>query len=591
MGNSCSDPTHIDLASGPGPPQILHKNSKLSSIDLEKFYRKARVPAMPSLQKYDKDPFSLMSDNQTCYTLSDAVPPRELPNKIEIFYYDEMPSKENRQIKMMKIYECYHQKLCNLRLWYSNGNLCFDGKAILAAEKQDIIRGSLYYQNGQLFYSGGFDKKWPCDVDCILYYENGKIRYQGPIGKSGEVPKPKLASAWHIPVASFDISKFLDCENSMEGFNAENGIEISIGDDLFWYSGGLIDGKKFGAGLLLYRATNVHMYEGNFVNDRPDGPHCVIRNSDNETVFQGKMIEGVYIEGALNYSQGGKLKYDGKFIDGKPSGKNVTIWNRNGTKKFVGEVQAGSYVYGRIFNHSGHIAYEGYFKGNKPHGELVRNFFSNGKVRFEGTMKKGVRVYGRLYAETGLRLYEGFFKNGKPHGRQIKLYSEKGNLVYVGSMKEGRKDGPGVFYSENGKLQGRGIWNGDDVNLAKGYGINFYANGQINGIGFNSEDMIDPEMPKWKQGHLRFSYYGKENFFNMDQRLEGCNAKLSGNYLKSCYEWEFAERTIADPMPNGGGARNGSSGWDLSGTGGNGTKRTMISSIPPLGSNTSNFSV
>ena len=100
----------------------------------------------------------------------------------------------------------------------------------------------------------------------------------------------------------------------------------------------------------------------------------------------------------------------------------------------------------------------------------------------------GEKIYGRIYGKSGKKLYEGFFKNQRPHGRYIKLFNGEGVLQYVGCMKEGRKYGFGISYNSLGKIEGRGFWDGDEINLDATFGIKYFINGQLNAIGCGNEN-------------------------------------------------------------------------------------------------------
>ena len=95
-----------------------------------------------------------------------------------------------------------------IKLYYKNGNLCFEGKVMLSENEEDIIFGAVYHRNGNLYYKGNFLDGSPSDFECTLHYEIGNIRYQGPI-EDGKVPKPLTCSKnFKVHVGKFCVKKF-----------------------------------------------------------------------------------------------------------------------------------------------------------------------------------------------------------------------------------------------------------------------------------------------------------------------------------------------------------------------------------------------
>ena len=531
------------------------------------------VPIMPKIKQHEKAPFIVASEKQTmkdCF--SEYEPPDEAPQNIHIEYYEDVCIKTNdfdesqkpdvlrsspyitdseknvkkKQVKIIKTQEkkgrgrSLINKTFKVKLYYKTGNLCFDGKMLINDSEEDIIFGSIYHRNGQLFYTGNFYEGSPSDFECTLYYETGEIRYQGPI-EEGKVPKPfSCLSKYQIHVGTFSVKSFLEKEDSWKVPNTENNVEFEMDNEIFLYLGPLIDGMREGHGSLLYSKSKISRYKGVWKNNFPDNKDGRIYGKKGALEFHGKIETGKYVEGSL-YHKNGNLKYKGNFVKGEPSGKDIVIYNDEKVVKFVGEMKAGNYVYGKTYNNQGKLIYQGYFKDNKPHGEFVKLFYSSGKIRFEGTMKYGLRIYGRQFSEEGIKTYEGFFENEKPHGDNVKLYSDKGVLIYQGSMKEGVKYGFGISYTDQGKIEAKGFWNGDELNLKKYFGIKYHENGQVNAMGLSLEDKFDPDLPSHKQGTIWFKYNGQESQFT-NRKLNVFNEKLSKDFMRHRFMLEMSNR-------------------------------------------------
>lgn len=385
------------------------------------------LPEMPKILKHEKVPFEKASEKQTmkdCF--SEYVPPDEAPQNILIEYYDEICTQNNinekvkksdmlqsspyitesqknarnKQVKIIKIQEKKGRKnsvindTYKIKLYYKNGNLCFEGKVMINENEEDIIFGSVYHRNGKLYYKGNFLDGSPSDFECTLYYEIGGIRYQGPI-EEGKVPKPLICSkTFKVHVGKFCVKKFLESEESWKVPDKENVVPFEMEGENFTYEGPLIDGVREGVGNLMYSKTKGSRYKGQFKNNFPDGEDCLVYGKNGNIDFRGKIEHGKYVEGSL-FHKNGYLKYKGEFLHGEPNGKDLIIYNDDKVVKFIGEMKAGNYVYGKTYNNEGKLIYQGYFRDGKPHGQFVKLYYSSGKVRFEGTMKDGARIYGR----------------------------------------------------------------------------------------------------------------------------------------------------------------------------------------------------
>ena len=107
-------------------------------------------------------------------------------------------------------------------------------------------------------------------------------------------------------------------------------------------------------------------------------------------------------------------------------------------------------------------------------------------------------------------------------------------------MKEGVKYGFGVSYTDLGKIEGRGFWNGDELNLKQHYGMKYHPNGQVFAMGLSLEDRLDPDMPQHKQGILWFKSNGCASLFT-NKKIFTFNEKLSGAFVRHNFLGEIRE--------------------------------------------------
>ena len=95
----------------------------------------------------------------------------------------------------VKIEKFTELKENNVILYYKSGVILFEGTIAMGST---IKEGSWYYDNGELYYKGTFNKQgMPEGPDVVLYYENGDKKYIGNIEKGGfikmnDTPKEKI---------------------------------------------------------------------------------------------------------------------------------------------------------------------------------------------------------------------------------------------------------------------------------------------------------------------------------------------------------------------------------------------------------------
>lgn len=153
--------------------------------------------------------------------------------------------------------------------------------------------------------------------------------------------------------------------------------------------------------------------------------------------FHGK---GIYI-----FANGNR--YVGLFNEGMHEGQG-TLYYADGKSKYVGEFHRNmSHGEGTFFYSDGISKYVGTFQNGlqSGRGTLTRadggedtGIFRNGVLNGQGT---------RTFAD-GSKL-EGNFKDGVQDGK-VKHFDADGNLIYDGSYKDNMKDGPGVFFYNDG---------------------------------------------------------------------------------------------------------------------------------------------
>lgn len=169
------------------------------------------------------------------------------------------------------------------------------------------------------------------------------------------------------------------------------------------------------------------VYEGNFVNDRPNGQFIYYYPTGEkkaETVFS----KNGTIARTKMYSIGGKIMGEGKYINEKKD----SVW------KFYDD-------------EGGLISEESYLNGQKNGKSKV--FYTNGQLADERNWKAGVLDGPRVdYFESGSLKYKGTYVDGKLEGKAV-FYQPSGKMYAEGVYINDLKDGPWKYYKEDGSLE------------------------------------------------------------------------------------------------------------------------------------------
>jgi len=175
-----------------------------------------------------------------------------------------------------------------------------------------------------------------------------------------------------------------------------------------------------------YNANNKKLYDGNFVNDTPEGKFIYYSETGTPwaiTVFSQK--------GTVGYSQhfngGGKLVGEGKYINQKKD----SLWkfyNDEGkllsVEIYLNDLKNGSC---KIYYNNGQLSEDKLYVNGLPDGTCTK-YFSDGKIKYKGQYVKDKAEGNTLfYYPSGKKSVEGFYKNDLKEG-QWSFYNEDGTL-------------------------------------------------------------------------------------------------------------------------------------------------------------------
>ena len=286
-----------------------------------------------------------------------------------------------------------------------------------------------------------------------------------------------------------------------------NIINLDNGD---CYFGELNNNIKNGKGILYYDDDTIK-YDGFFVSDKfegfgkyieKNGQYYIGEWKDNlkdegkeydsygDLIFEGKYINGKRGKGK-EYDSYGDLIFEGEYLNGKKWNGNIKIkyedkvkWER--TIIFEGEIINGMRRRGKGYNTCGGLIFEGeYLDGLRWNGKGKEEW--DGKILFEGEYFNGKQWNGKVM-DYFIHLNSiGEILNGKRHG-YWRIYCS-GKLFFEGEYLNGEKNGKGIEYYSDGKLECiyvNGVINGIAKKYYENGALKFegeYLNGEKNGKG------------------------------------------------------------------------------------------------------------
>ena len=169
------------------------------------------------------------------------------------------------------------------------------------------------------------------------------------------------------------------------------------------------------------------IYEGEFKNNEFDGKGK--RYLDNGKFYEGEFINGKYHGKGKLFFENGNF-YEGEFINGKSHGKGI-IKNKNNETVYEGEFKYGNFENGTLYFTNG--KYIGQFIDNKrSKGKL----YKDNKLIYDGEFKNDkYEGNGTLYIDNDY-IYVGEFKNNKMEGTGI-IYDKNWKEKYKGQFING----------------------------------------------------------------------------------------------------------------------------------------------------------
>ncbi len=258
-------------------------------------------------------------------------------------------------------------------------------------------------------------------------------------------------------------------------------------------TGPVKNGEKNGKWTLYHKGTGEKLAEGNYVNNKQEGPWVFFYKNgkkSTEGVFSEEQKTGEW----LGYHETGELMWKANFVikEKTESGFTMKIGGIEGIKISYfknGKVWKEEEFHDGVKNGRSQEYYEdgkpkeiSWFKNNEKDGRS-NEWYESGKKRFEGFNQKNKKTgKWRFFHDNGQLSVNAEFEANKPDGKW-EFYSRDGLLQKEGFYKAGKEAGLWTYYSYINRRRQKAM----ELSLMGGMvsgGINrIYDNGALVGEG------------------------------------------------------------------------------------------------------------
>lgn len=238
----------------------FNANSNLIDDDWEKYLWKTNTKYELLYKKDDKESPLLIVKEVSIIDINKSISVQSINNSSE-----DLTSLIDNDISISQLQE----DECRITYtYYPNGREEYIGTH---RNQKWEGRGTWYYTNGKIRYSGIFKNGGPHNENCKIYYSNEKIQY----------------------------------------------------------SGQMIEGKRENYGKCYYD-NGLLCIDGYFKNDKLEGEKITIYWSNGKLQYYGNMVSGKCEGHGKAYYISGRLRYEGNWKNDWPHGDNVTIYKEDG---------------------------------------------------------------------------------------------------------------------------------------------------------------------------------------------------------------------------------------------------------------------
>lgn len=349
----------------------------------------------------------------------------------------------------------------NVILYYKNGFILFEGTI---TGSSSITNGSWFYDNGQLYYSGDFNRQgMPEGLNCVLFYDNGDRKFVGNIQKGyisvqdfkEKNQKKKIKTDFgKLSILQLTKEEYIEIPNEPICVNwprqNQSGSElfqnIFCDENEFVWKGSIRDGCFDGDGFQYFVKTD----EDSDVEDEMGNGYGDIK------LMTPKVVSNRFL--SQTQSNCWKLPLCNSYITNKS----------NSIKKISSRVGNGN------TGVENHITP---FMANSSKKNIAKTYNKNDKPNYSATAEPSEQANQTdkiidkdqccqklpFSQDKNFKLcFHGTFKLGLLDGdvRFFTRHNQK-TPIFVGRMKDGLLDGPGAFYYKSGNKFIDGYWKND----------------------------------------------------------------------------------------------------------------------------------
>ena len=334
--------------------------------------------------------------------------------------------------------------------------------------------GTMYYHNGNKYYSGEWKKGKP-HGEVEIFYDSGDIEFCGTMTKG--IKNGQGTLYFHDGIKKYEglwkddkYDSYGKQFNSEGGFNDRKAIVYMDGN----FSKDSFEGTQYDTGIKKIR------YEGQM---------CAIYQNQNPPHREKILMQQWVAHGTgKGYWPNGNLQVSGTFK--KEEFKNGSMHHYDGEIKYKGTLKEGMRSgYGEVYDLAGVLCSKGIWNKNvlknlempDEYKGLGYEILKITNLFYIGEVKEGrANGYGYLISsKTGKLTSEGYCKNGQKNGL-IKFYYNEYEHQYIEALRcfrGGKEYGRYCKYHDNGKLSCRRACKKKN---SIGFGIAFNENGKIN---------------------------------------------------------------------------------------------------------------
>lgn len=261
-------------------------------------------------------------------------------------------------------------------------------------------------------------------------------------------------------------------------------------------------------------------FEATYINGKKQGKEIeYFANDTLKTIFD--MVDGKFQGSFKEYYKNGVLLEEGKGLDGLNTG-NWKTYYPDGSLEF-------EYTYKKGMRDGAYLEYAPngklYYEFNYRNDELIAyKFFNQEGGIIKEARKKGGKFFYEGYSINGNKTAEGLYniKGGKDG--EWKFYTDNGVLLSKGIFEDGEAQGKHYSYYNNGEIES--ISNFED-DILTGYYTSYYDNRKMNSQGYYNENIQNKEWRYYYKDGILMSInfyhkgklHGEQKYYSVEGKL------------------------------------------------------------------------